>query len=73
MISKGVVTGGVCPLFDSMSDKVYKYRVKFKRKASDLYEYRYFDNRIDAVQFLTDLVYNEKFYKVCYSEFRDKL
>lgn len=56
-----------------MCDKVYKYRVKFKRKASDLFEYRYFDKRIDAVQFLTDLIYNESFYKVDYQEFKPKL
>lgn len=56
-----------------MCDKVYRYRVKFKRKATDVYETRYFEKRVDAIEFLYDLVYNEKFYKVNYSEFRPKL
>lgn len=51
--------------------KVYRYRVKFKRLETDLYEYRYFESRAEAIEFMYELLYNHKFYKICYNEFHN--
>lgn len=50
-------------------ERVYKFRVKFKRKPTDVYEHRYFMSRGEALEFMYDLMYNNRFSCIVYKEY----